>query len=251
MKSPGSTPRRRKASPGARLRPFRGLIALVVLALAGGAAFLALWPGFVPKHLVVSGNEIVSRGEIVAAAGVSDKINMWLQNPGAIAARIERIPYIATAHVHRIPPTTMSLAVSERKPFAVVHSGSAVVLVDHDLRVLQPAQDDPPALPQFVIKSGAALEAGSFLTDPASLAMRDDYDAMIAAHVVPTELSFDRFGGLVADVRGGVRILLGDDNDLAKKLALVDPILAQVVRKERRVAAVDLRAPNTPVVVYK
>ena len=74
---------------------------------------------------------------------------------------------------------------------------------------------------------------------------------MIAAHVVPLELTFDRYGGLVATVRGGIRILFGDDADLEKKLTLVNPILSQLVRARGRVDAVDLRAPSTPVLVYK
>ena len=142
------------------------------------------------------------------------------------------------------------ISVSERTPFAVVRSDERAVLVDRDLRVLQPAPDDS-TLPEFVLKPGVVLEPGRFLTEPAAVALRDDYAAMIAARVVPLQLTFDQFGGLVAVVRGGVRILLGDDADLSKKLALVDPILAQVVRKQRRIAAVDLRAPATPVLVFK
>ncbi|MBV8148438.1 MAG: hypothetical protein JO092_05045, partial [Candidatus Eremiobacteraeota bacterium] len=45
--------------------------------------------------------------------------------------------------------------------------------------------------------------------------------------------------------------LFGDDADLTKKAALVNPILAQVDRGRRRISALDLRAPGTPVVVYK
>ena len=52
-------------------------------------------------------------------------------------------------------------------------------------------------------------------------------------------------------MRNGLRLLLGSEKDLAQKLALVDPILSQVVGKQRRVAAIDLRAPATPVIVYR
>jgi hypothetical protein len=46
-------------------------------------------------------------------------------------------------------------------------------------------------------------------------------------------------------------VLLGDDEDIEKKIALIDPILAQTAKAGRHVATLDLRAPNTPVVVYK
>jgi hypothetical protein len=73
---------------------------------------------------------------------------------------------------------------------------------------------------------------------------------MLAAHVAPVALRSDRFGGLVATMRDGVQVLFGNGADLARKLALVEPILAQVVHGSRRVTAIDLRAPDTPVVVY-
>ncbi len=242
--------RRRKASATARLRPFWIPIALVgVIAVVAGA-FAVAWPGFEPKYVQVTGNRVVPRSEILAKAAIAGHINMWLQNTGAMASRIESIPYVAGAGVYRLPPASIVIAVRERAPFAAVRSDDRAALVDRDLRVLQSAPDDT-ALPEFILKPGVALEPGRFLTAASAVALRDDYEAMIAAHVIPVELTFDRFGGLVATMRGGVQILLGDDGDLTKKLALVDPILAQVVRKQRRVSAVDLRAPATPVLVFK
>ncbi|MGA8533847.1 MAG: FtsQ-type POTRA domain-containing protein [Candidatus Tumulicola sp.] len=249
MSRPRST-RRRKASATARLRPFWIPLAVAgTIALAAGA-FAVAWPGFEPRHVEVTGNQIVSRSEILARAAVASHVNMWLQNTGAMAQRIVAIPYVASARIYRLPPGTVYIAIKERKPFAVVRSDDGAVLVDRDLRVLQAAPDSPN-LPEFVLTSNAVLEPGRFLTDAKAVALRDDYDAMIAARVVPLELSFDKFGGLVATVRGGVKILLGDDTDLNKKLALVNPILAQVVRQQQRVAAVDLRAPATPVLISK
>jgi cell division septal protein FtsQ len=141
------------------------------------------------------------------------------------------------------------ISVRERAPFAVVRSGDETAVVDRDLRVLQ-IDDDQPSLPVLALKADVPLATGQFVRGDAPV-LRDDYDAMIAAHVVPLELSFDRFGGLVATVRGGVQILFGDDTDFDKKLALVNPVLSQLARDRRRVAAVDLRAPSTPVLVFR
>jgi cell division septal protein FtsQ len=250
VKNPRTPGRRGKASPAKRLRTFWVPILLLAIVLLGIAAFAVAWPGFDPKTVAVGGNRIVSRTEIVSRAAIRPNVNMWLQSPGAIARRVEAIPYVRTANVHRIPPSTVAISVTERTPFAVVRSGNASALVDADMRVLAAA--DAGAAPlQFQLPPGIALDPGAFLTQPSAVALHDDYEALTAAHVVPDELEFDRFGGLVAVVRGGIKIMLGDDADLSKKLPLIDPILAQVVRKQRGVAAVDLRAPGTPVVVYK
>ncbi len=252
MKKTRPRNRRRKASATARLRPFWIPIAVVALLLVGGAGFAIAWPGFEPGPIDVIGNRIVPRADILARAAIAPHVNMWLQSSAAIGRRVEAIPYIAAAHVYRLPPATIVIGVAERTPFAVVRSATQSALVDRDLRVLELDPSVGSALPQFVlVKPSDDFELGTFLSTPDVLAIRDDYDTMIAAHVVPVRLTFDRFGGLVATMRGGVRVLLGDDAELAKTLPLVDPILAQVVRKQRRVAAVDLRAPATPVIVFK
>ncbi len=81
--------------------------------------------------------------------------------------------------------------------------------------------------------------------------LRDDFEALAQAHVTIASLRYDKFGDLVAVMRGGAQLLLGDDANLSRKAALVGPILSQVATNGRAIAAVDLRAPDTPVVRYK
>lgn len=232
------------------MRPFWLPIALCVLLLSVAAGFSLTWSGFEPKNLVVTGNRVVPRDEILAHARIAPNVNMWLQSTHAIAVRIETIPYIESVGVFRLPPATIVLRVRERKPFALAVVAGETALVDRNLRVLSLEPSDF-SLPRLLLPGAMPPVPGQFVRSAKALSLRDDYEAMIAAHVVPLQLEYDRYDGLVATVRGGVRLLLGDDTNLAQKLALVDPILAQVVRKQGRVAAVDLRAPRTPVIVFK
>jgi cell division septal protein FtsQ len=250
VKTKGVASRRRKRSTARRLRPFWIPLSLVGILAVAAVTFAIVYPGFNPKHVIAAGNRVVPSSDIVRAAGVNMNVNMWLQNGRAIAKRVEAIPYVDVARFHRYPPATVVISVTERVPYAVVVSDARSVLIDRHLRVLAP-EYDATTLPQLTLPPGVALDPGTFVTRHDLNAMATDYDAMIAAHIVPLQLEYDRLGGLVATMRGGVKILLGDDEDLGKKLALVDPILAQVVRKERRVSEVDLRAPGTPVVVYR
>lgn len=246
----GRPPARRRKSVAARLRPFWLPIALTVLLFSIAAGFSLTWSGFGPKNVLVTGNRIVPRDEILARASVERNVNMWLQNTGAMARRVEAIPYVESVGVFRLPPATLLVHVRERKPFATVDAGGETVVVDRDMRVLTLGTGDP-SLPRFILPALPPPLPGEFLREPQAIGLRDDYNALIAAHVVALVLEYDRYDGLVATVRGGVRLLLGSDGDLDAKLPLIDPILAQVVRKQRRVAAVDLRAPRTPVIVFK
>lgn len=248
MKS--NTPKRRRKTAAARLRPFWILIGFLLVVVIAGGATAAMWPGFTPKRIEVGGNHNATRDEILARAGILPNVNIWLQSPYAIAARIEAIPYVGTASVHRIPPATIAIVVTERVPFAVVTEGSEAVLVDRDLRVLQ-AADAPSDLVTLTLPPATELVPGAFLKTEQAVGLRTTYDQLIAAHVVPIALEYDKFGGVVATMRGGILVMLGDEDEMPRKIALIDPILSQVVRKGRPADAIDLRAPNTPVVDYK
>jgi len=243
-------PRRKKKSALAVLRPFWFLIALVVIAAALGGYYAATWPGFFPSAVAITGNRVVSTHEIAARAQIDTHSNLWLQNLHAAAARIEALPYVNLAEIHRSLPARVAIAITERVPYAVLHYGKQSALVDRNLRVLQ-RSDEPAALPQFLLKSGHMPADGAFVKNVAAVQLRNDFDTLVQAHVFVNSLRYDKFGDLIATMHGGVRLLLGDDADLQKKTVLIGPILSQVAATGRRIAAVDLRAPKTPVVVYR
>jgi cell division protein FtsQ len=225
-------------------------IGLAVVLVAGALAFAALYPGFDPKRVSVSGNSRVSRQEILARAAVAPQTTIWLQNTGAIAQRVAAIPYIASARVRRSPPATIRIVVTERTPFAVLRSGYDAVIVDRSLRILEPVTDES-ALPAFDVGPATALTPGSFVRSPTAVALRAAYETMTSRQMAPAQLALDRYGGLVVTMRDGLRLILGGQSDLAQKLTLVNAILSQVVTQRRRVAAIDLRAPSAPVLVYR
>lgn len=245
-----STAKRRKKSAGARLRPFWILFILLAIGVAIGGYYAAIWPGFYPKSVTVSGNRIVPSAEILSRAAITRNTNVWLQNTHAAAARIESIPYVRDAEIHRALPAAVRIVVTERKPFAVLNAGGERAIVDRDLRVLQ-ADDGKRTLPLIVAPLMLAPQPGTFLHNADLERLRDDYVTLAAAHVAVRTLRYDKFGDLVARTPGGIDLLLGDDTDLAKKTPLIDPIISQVSATGKKLAAVDLRAPKTPVVVYK
>ncbi len=245
-----SRPQRRKKSAGARLRPFWILFALVAVALGIGGYYAATWPGFYPKQVSVTGNKIVPSSQILSRAQIAVHENVWLQSMRGASARIEAIPYVKTARIRRTLPANVRIAVEERTPFAILKIGAQRAVIDRDLRVLQ-RDDEPLTLPLIEAKGTAPPADGTFVRDADVQHLRDDYETLAQAHVAVRLLRYDKFGDLVATTRGGIELLLGDDGDLAKKTPLIDPIISQVSASGKKLAAVDLRAPKTPVVVYK
>jgi cell division protein FtsQ len=242
--------RRRKASQVARLKPFWIPIALVTVLVLAALSVGGTWSGFNPTQVAVSGNHRVSSAEILRSAEIPSHVSIWLQNTGAIAKRIAAIPYIGAVRVHRVPPSAIRIVVVERVPFAILRSDAGDAVVDRDLRVLESATGDEK-LPIFVVQSSADDPPGAYMRTRDTIELRDAYEAIAAKRIVPLELHLDRFGGLVVTIQGGLRLLLGTQTDLGQKLTLADAILSQVVPHGRRVAAIDLRAPGAPVLVYR
>lgn len=242
--------KRRKRSAAARLRPFWALIVLLVVAAGIAGYYGATWRGFYPKSVVVTGNHVVSSAEILHRAAIAPQQNMWLQSARAEAARVEAIPYVKTAQIHRSLPASIHITVTERTPFAVLQVRGQRAVIDRDLRVLQTG-GTTDALPVILGNGGTIPAAGKFVRDRDVAKLLGDYDALSRAHVAVRSLRYDKFGDLIATTRGGIALLLGDDRDLSKKTPLIDPIISQVSAGGKSLAAVDLRAPKTPVVVYK
>ena len=247
-----SRPRARRRRPGAaaRLRPFWFLLAFVLAIVAFGAYWFATWPALDPHTIDVSGNQVVSKDSIVEAARIDVRRNIWLQNTGAMARRVMAIPYVDTASVHRAPPSTVRIMVTERAPFAVVRTPHGDLVVDRALRVLQ-RQNGASTLPSIVVSNVASYAPGAFLDEASLRTLRDDLEKLLDAHVDIASLTYDRLGDVDGTLQDGVRVLFGDEDGFEKKIALVNPILAQVGRNRRPIAAIDVRAVGTPIVEYK
>lgn len=241
---------RRKKTAAARVRPFWLLIAIVAALAAGAGYWAATWPGFFPMHVTVAGNRVVSSDLILERADIAPRENLWLQNVHAAAQRVAQIPYVNEVWIHRSLPANAHIDVTERTPYALMLFGNRTVVVDRNLRVLQAGDSDRP-LPLLDTGEDALPIPGVFVKDPKAARLCDDEELLSSEHVVTAQLRYDRFGDLVVTMRNGVRLLLGDDADLQQKVSLIGPILSQVAAQGRRIAAVDLRAPGTPVVVYK
>jgi len=243
--------RRTKPSLAGRVRTF-WVVALLGLC---GAVVLAVAVAEAPQLRVRSVNASVpaggpvTRSAVIAAANIDPDANLWLLDTGAIRRRLEALPYVGAAAVHRaqFPRPAVTLEVSLRRPTGCVKSASGTVTIDATARVLQ-AGCVSGALPLVDIGAGAAAAPGAILAAP-------DIDHLLAdAKTISDQIPVrivrrDRFGGLEAVDTTGVTLKFGSDADLTAKLALVEPI-RQSAGRGRPLRAIDLRAPATPVVEF-
>ncbi len=242
---------RLKKSLFERLRPFWMIIAVCVLTALIAAYYAVTWRGFHARLITIRGTQVVSEQDVLKEAAINEHKNLWLQNMGAAAQRIESIPYIKVAALHRNLPADLYIDVTERIPNAVFVADAGTALVDADGRVLETDGLYPADLPRIRIRLTEPLIPGRFLRDSRVARAQRDYDVLLKNNVLVHALQFNKRTELTVQLVSGVQVELGQDADLAAKAALVQPILHQIAGKIEKVTALDLRAPQTPVVVYK
>ena len=245
--------RRRKPSLAARVRPFwiLGIIVAVLAGWGGYALAQASWFRVARVGIDVPLGSPVTRAQVAAAAQIALGANVWLLRTHATAQRIEAIPYVDRASIHRgqFPQPFVELGITVRRPTACVRGGGREVTIDATARVLQ----DGCALPSVArIDAGQAAppQPGATIADADVSKLLADARVLADANLALRSLGRDRWGGLEAVDRSGVTLRFGEDEDLAAKAALVGPVRAGI-GTQRRLRAIDLRAPATPVVEYR
>lgn len=242
-------PSRRQPSLVARLRVFWVFIAVGLVGAAYGGWFLANRPEFEPATIGVEGNVKVSSAEIRERAAIPADRNVWLLDKSATQQRVEAIPRVRTARVHRTFPNGVTIEISERVPAGCAEGFAGRFLVDETGRVLE--RGCPPAtVPTFALGERLAAAAPGEDLPEAGLVRRLAADARLLAadRLAVVRLGVDRFDSLEVTLRGGPVVRFGDDRTLAAKAGLVDPILRTYGNRARDLAVIDLRVPSTPVV---
>lgn len=223
---------------------------LVVFAAAYGLWTLAHTSIFAVKHLEVSGAKNVERSEVASRAAIGRNANVWLLDTHAIERRVEAIPYVLTARVHRGLPASVRIEVTERKPDGCVRGAEGVALtIDGAARVLE--RGCTPGSIVYLPHAAVDVAPGRYLHDPELAQLQRDAHALADSGERLRDFRHDAYGQLEATLAGGIRVRFGGEEDLDRKQRLIGPILASLGTRIAGVTTIDLRAPATPVVERK
>lgn len=132
-------------------------VALGLLALTG---YLLLWHTslIAVRGVRVVGAKNVSVSAILTAAQIRTGGPMAALDPAAVAARIERIPRIASAAVSRDWPGTVVVTVAERVPAALVPDASGYEVVDSGGVVFGQVSAPTAGLPVITVSAPAKAD---------------------------------------------------------------------------------------------
>jgi len=225
---------------------------LVVVALAVGGLALLHTPLFNAKVVTVTGvHPQTPTAAIVTAAGLDHPVPLIDLNTGSMAARVEALPFIATAEVSRHWPDAVIIAVTERVPAATVAGpGASWSTVDAAGRTLVVQPTRPAGLAQLVVTTAkgplAPVPVGQSLPAVAGpgLEVASTLPAAFAAQVTSVAVAAD--GTVDLALNSGLTVQLGTATDLAAKYEDVAAIIAHADLHGKKV--IDVTVPDAPAV---
>ncbi|HXX91965.1 MAG TPA: FtsQ-type POTRA domain-containing protein [Acidimicrobiales bacterium] len=215
------------------------------VALAAGTVALLFSGLFSARHVTVRGSLHTPAPVVLATAGLDASPPLVEVDPGAAAARLERLPWVARATVVRRWPDSVTVTVVERVPVAAVDRRGGVALVDASGRVLAWPAAAPAGLPLLaapvgVGRPGSTLGAGARpgLTVAAAL------PPALARRVQGVDVGRD--GTVTLDLGSGLRAELGAPSTLGAKLEALASVLAGA--QPHGPALIDVTVPDEPLV---
>jgi len=231
------------AGPGPGHSPWRAaFFALAGAAIVAGVGWALLGSRFlVVRSIQVTGTHLVTRSQVLAAAGIEPGVPLIRVNPAAVAHRVERITQVQSATVARGWPDSVRISVRERTPVLAVASGRGYQLIDRFGVAVQRAARPPRGMPQLTLPGAAgsiAVLRGSPAVYAAAVVVRQ-LPRRIARRVAT--VSAPEASEVTLKLADGVRVVWGGTDRPAAKAKE----LALLMRTHAR--SYDVSAPQTAV----
>ena len=225
-------------------RRLRVLVVVAVLVVTAGVMYLAIESPLLDVDAVeVVGTVNLAPDVVEEVAAVPDDAALLRIDTGAIAARVEQLPWVANASVHRDLPGTVRIDVTERTPRAFVRAeDGTVVVIGADGTVLGGAPTAPPGVLE-VLGLRRTPTAGSLLSPPGAAAALDALPDALAARVDAILLAEP--GSVSLRLRDGGAIRLGTLDDLAAKGDAAAAVLERLP-DDAVLDYIDVRVPSAP-----
>lgn len=125
------------AANGSRWRLIAAALALIVLASSPlwGPRLFSRLAFFRVRRVEVVGTRYTPAGEVLARLQVDTTQSVW-QPLGPLVARVTSHPQVASVVITRKLPGTLVVAVTERRPVALISTAAGLTAVDADGRLL-------------------------------------------------------------------------------------------------------------------
>jgi cell division protein FtsQ len=222
-------------------RRLRVLLVVSCVLSVAGLTFLAVTsPMLDVDRIRIAGAHHMTDAEVRSASGVHVHDHLLFVDTGAVARRVERLPWVAKASVKRDLPGTLQVTIREYVPIAFVRVPDGVMLVAGNGHVIGHADTPPPG--GIEIKGvRQAPGVGDLLSPPDAAGIVAHLPVALATQVVAVDVS----GNGLALVLASGQIRLGNSTQLDAKAASALAVLAHLDTKP--FTYIDVSTPARPV----
>jgi cell division protein FtsQ len=235
-KSPPQHSRRARKRRSRRRKVLAFIVIMLVLALLGGSLWTLYFSTvLVTKRVKVVGTADLTAAQVSLAAQVPLGVPLARQDLDAIAHRTTTLPAIEAASVIRDWPSTITVAVVERRPVVGVRQPEGYVLVDKSGVAYQTERVLPPNVVLAVVNPGDRPLLTEMATVAAALPnkLRGSVDRMMASNRDSIALVLE----------SGQTVTWGSSSDSELKAQIVTALL----KREPR-SSIDVSSPHNPAV---
>ncbi len=190
--------------------------------------------GFRIETVAVTGQRELTDQQIFAAAGVTNTSSLLFLDAEEAREGLEKLPLVKSAQVRKLFPSTLSVAIEERQPYALWQRDGAVSLIAEDGTMIEPSVDQRFANLPLVVGEGADQRAHEIVS---ALAATPE----LTGRVKGATLVSQRRWNLTLD--NGLVIKLPEDN-LERALRNLAALERDAKVLEKDILAVDMRMPD-------
>ncbi|HVN66935.1 MAG TPA: FtsQ-type POTRA domain-containing protein [Candidatus Sulfotelmatobacter sp.] len=251
---------KRKARPRKKLSlRARFFLSLFFLVLIGAGVYLLLaLPIWKIQEVAVTGTSLLSGQEIKDLSGIPLEENLFLTSFARTRDNLRKITAIKEFHIFRIPPATVLIRVTERKPIAVIVFKDRSAIIDADGYILNRNPNltlnipDLTNLPAISGLDSAEAASGERIDPQVSRLVAEiivELSHLLGSSQIQLETGgFSRINFLLNDI---LRVKLGRDEEIPRKMDVFKRLLPVIAGKWDKVEYVDVRYPDDPVIKYK
>jgi cell division protein FtsQ len=236
QKSPTQRTRRARKRRSRRRKALAFIAIMLVLALLGGSLWTMYFStALVTKRVKVVGTSELTAAQVSLAAQVPLGVPLARQDLDAIAQRTTTLPAIEAASVIRDWPSTITVAIVERRPILGLRQPEGYVLVDKSGVAYQTQQVLPPKVVLAVVNPGDKPLLTEMATVAAALPnkLRGRIDRMTAS-------SRD---AIALVLESGQTVTWGSSSDSELKARIVTALLMREAK-----SSIDVSSPHNPAV---
>lgn len=228
--------------PGRRRRRWwlTGVLSAVLI-VAGVIAYLVFTPALAVRTLEVQDNRLVPEDQITAALAPLVGTSLTQIGDDDVRALLDGFAPIEDVSVAAVPPSTLSVTVTERTPVAVVESGEKFVLIDSEGRQLTTvANRESAALP--------LIDGGANAVNSAVFSSIADVLAALPADIRKrlVHASAESIDSVELELTDGKTIFWGSAEENGEKARVIAALLT-LPEQDPPVNVYDVSTPSRPV----